>query len=115
MEIAGVEFTDENGGGPDVRLRRPPACPKNSSQGVCYFTGVGAGNRYIENRWTYWHLVSKARTSSGPAPFCHKWGAGFFYQLFYFAKSANHQVVNVDADFVALCSQSRYDVRFSHC
>jgi hypothetical protein len=24
LELAGVEFIDENGGGPDVRLRTPP-------------------------------------------------------------------------------------------
>jgi hypothetical protein len=32
----------------------------------------------LRARWTHWHLVSKARTPSGPAPFRHKSGAGFF-------------------------------------
>jgi hypothetical protein len=69
----------------------------------------------VRARWTHWHLVSKARTPSGPAPFCHKWGAGFFYQLFYFDKSGDHHVVNVAADFCALCAERGYDMRFRHC
>jgi hypothetical protein len=32
LELAGVEFIDENGGGPGVRLRKPPQGKQRSDQ-----------------------------------------------------------------------------------
>jgi hypothetical protein len=41
----------------------------------------------VRARWTHWHIVSKARTPSGPAPFCHHGGRGSFISYFISLKA----------------------------
>jgi len=77
-------ISDENGGGPGVRLRRPPACPKNSSQGVCYFTGVGAGICYREGTLDALASRFQGENAQRPRPFLPQMGGGVLLAVISF-------------------------------
>jgi hypothetical protein len=44
FEDAGVEFIDENGGGPGVRLRSPSSAARSAAVQINYIAGISIGN-----------------------------------------------------------------------